>query len=435
MRLNETHDPSRKSWVESANAPGTDFPLQNLPLGVYTVGGDPARRIGVAIGDQVLDLAAACEQGLIALDDALARAVRAPQLNALMALGPVAASRLRASVFELLRAGHPAQARARECLRPLSALTLQLPAGIGDFTDFYTSIHHATRAARAMRPGAELAANFRHLPIAYHGRASSVVASGTDCTRPAGQLGPDPQGAAYLPTRALDFELEVGCFIGQGNPLGQPISLDRAEDHIFGLCLVNDWSARDIQRWEAQPLGPFLAKSFMTSISPWVVTLEALAPFRMAPQPRSADDPPIAAALASPAHDQAGAIGIALRASLSTPAMREHGRAAQPISAPDFAAQYWTLFQMVAHHASNGCNLRPGDLISSGTVSGPDIADSGCLLERTRNGAEPLRLASGETRGYLEDGDIVMLGGRCEKAGYAGIGFGTCEGRVVSRRR
>ncbi|HTJ98823.1 MAG TPA: fumarylacetoacetase, partial [Bordetella sp.] len=310
---------------------------------------------------------------------------------------------------------------------------MHLPVRVGDFTDFYTSIHHATRAARAMRPDGELATNFKHLPIAYHGRASSIVASGTDCVRPRGQLGADPQGPVYVASRALDFEAEVGCFIGTGNRLGVPVSLDDAQNHIFGVCLVNDWSARDIQRWEAQPLGPFLAKSFMTSISPWVVTLQALAPFRTALPSRSGNDPKISPALTSSAHTASGAIGIALRASLATASMRQRNIPAEVISRPDFADQYWTLFQMLAHHTSNGCNLRTGDLLSSGTVSGADIADSGCLLERTSNGVHPLHLANGEARTYLEDGDIVALQGRCERSGYAGIGFGTCQGKIVAR--
>jgi fumarylacetoacetase len=310
---------------------------------------------------------------------------------------------------------------------------MQLPARVGDFTDFYTSIHHATRAARAMRPNGDLAPNFRHLPIAYHGRASSIVPSGTPCVRPHGQLGPHAEGAVYAPTQTLDFEIEVGCFIGAGNRLGEPVAVHDAESRMFGLCLVNEWSARDMQRWEAQPLGPFLAKSFMTSISPWVVTLEALAPFRTAPPARSEDEPRVSPALTSAGHARDGAVSIGLRASLSTPAMRRKGLPAEVIARPDFAHQYWTLSQMLAHHTSNGCNLRPGDLLASGTVSGADIEDSGCLLERTTHGAHPLRLASGELRSYLEDGDVLALHGRCEKPGYAGIGFGACQAQIVAR--
>jgi fumarylacetoacetase len=434
MPLNETHDTRQRSWVESANVPGTDFPLQNLPFGVYTVGSGGQRRIGVAIGDCILDLAAAHDKGRLSLDDGLADAIRRPELNALMALGADASSTLRRSLFQWLRAGGAGQSIMQECLVPMLSASMQLPVRVGDFTDFYTSIHHATRASQAMRPGAELAANFRHLPIAYHGRASSIVAGGTDCVRPSGQLGPDPEGAAYMPSRALDFEAEVGCFVGKGNRLGEPVSLDEAQDHVFGICLVNDWSARDIQRWEAQPLGPFLAKSFMTSISPWVVTLEALAPFRMAPPARSADEPKISPALTSHAHSEDGAIAIALRASLSTPAMQQRNMPAEVIARPDFADQYWTLFQMLAHHTSNGCNLQPGDLLASGTVSGREVADSGCMLERTNNGAQPLRLANGEQRAYLEDGDVLALRGRCERAGFTGIGFGDCQARIVARQ-
>ncbi|OZI18928.1 fumarylacetoacetase [Bordetella genomosp. 9] len=433
MQLNQTHDPDRRSWVDSANHPGTDFPLQNLPLGVYATRDNAAPRIGVAIGDCVLDLAAARDRGLLDVDDATAHAIREPRLNALMALGQAASSRLRRAVFELLSTRNPTPALAEECLLPVSDARMQLPAFVGDFTDFYTSIHHASRAARALRPGGELAPNFRHLPIAYHGRASSLVVSGTDCVRPSGQTGPDAAGPVYRPCAALDFEAEVACFVGPGNALGVPISLDDAASHVFGLCLVNDWSARDMQRWEALPLGPFLAKSFMTSVSPWVVTLEALAPFRTAPPPRAADEPAISPALTSAGHAADGAIRIQLQVSLSTAAMRRQGRAAEVIARPGFADQYWTLFQMLTHHASNGCNLRPGDLISSGTVSGADVVDSGCLLERTTNGTLPLRLENGESRGYLEDGDELALRGRCEREGYAGIGFGVCAGAVVPR--
>lgn len=437
MALNETHDVTIGSWVASANGAGTDFPLQNLPLGVYAADGGRNRRIGAAIGDMILDLAAAADKGLLTAalgtEPALGQALRAPTMNGLMALGRGAASALRGSLFGLLRNGSTHRAALQECLVPMASAAMQLPARIGDFTDFYTSLHHASRAARAMRPGGELAPNFRHLPIAYHGRASSVVISGTPCARPHGLLGPDPAGAQYLPSQSLDFELEVGAYVGLGNALAAPVRLDDAEAHLFGVSLVNDWSARDIQRWEAQPLGPFLSKSFMTSVSPWVVTLEALEPFRDAPPARREDDPRISPGLTSVRHAALGAVRIGLRAELETPAMRQHGQRPEVISRPDFADQYWTLAQMLTHHTSNGCNLQPGDLLSSGTVSGPDTADSGCLLERTRNGAEPLRLANGETRTYLQDGDRLVLRGRCERTGFAGIGFGVCEARIVAR--
>ncbi|OWT76904.1 MULTISPECIES: fumarylacetoacetase [unclassified Achromobacter] len=441
MILNETHDGSIGTWVSSGNSADTDFPLQNLPLGVYSQDDGRTRRVGVAIGDMILDLAATADRGLLtrspagvaSAQAALDRALRAPTLNELMALGRGAASALRRSLFDLLRGGSPHQAVLQECLVPIAAVAMQLPARIGDFTDFYTSLHHASRAARAMRPGGELAANFRHLPIAYHGRASSIVISGTPCSRPHGLLGPDPAGARYLPSQALDFELEVGAYVGSGNALAAPVSLDDAETHLFGVSLVNDWSARDIQRWEAQPLGPFLSKSFMTSVSPWVVTLDALEPFRLAPPTRKEDEPRISPALTSPGHAARGALRIGLQAGLETAVMRQLGQSPEVISRPDFADQYWTLAQMLTHHTSNGCNLQPGDLLSSGTVSGREIADAGCLLERTRNGAEPLRLANGETRSYLQDGDRLVYRGRCEHPGFAGIGFGVCEARIVSR--
>ncbi|WP_233234962.1 fumarylacetoacetase [Bordetella sp. LUAb4] len=461
MALNETHDATIGSWVSSANAAGSDFPLQNLPLGVYSTDGGRTRRIGAAIGDMILDLAATADKGILTglskgapaessagastglpsglppglpnMEPALFQALREATMNRLMALGRGAASALRRNLFELLRNGSPHQTVLQECLVPIASATLQMPARIGDFTDFYTSLHHASRAARAMRPGGELAPNFRHLPIAYHGRASSIVISGTPCARPHGLLGPDPDGAAYLPSQALDFELEVGTYVGMGNELASPVRLDDAETHLFGVCLVNDWSARDIQRWEAQPLGPFLSKSFMTSVSPWVVTLDALEPFRLAPPVRNEDEPRLGPALTSPGHAALGALRIGLEAALETAGMRQQGLQPEVISRPDFADQYWTLAQMLTHHTSNGCNLQPGDLLSSGTVSGPDIADSGCLLERTRNGVEPLRLANGETRAYLQDGDRLVYRGRCERTGFIGIGFGVCEARIVSR--
>ncbi|ANN78442.1 fumarylacetoacetase [Bordetella flabilis] len=436
--LDHTHDPAARSWVAAANVAGSDFPLQNLPLGVFETGDGHAPRIGIAIGDAVLDVAQACRRGLLALPEDITAACGASTLNALMALGPPASGALRHAAFGLLLSSSRRADAARGCLVPVSRARMRLPAHIGDFTDFYTSIHHARRAMAAMRPGATLGHNFHTLPVAYHGRASSVVASGHACVRPRGQLGMDLADIAsgartgYAATRKLDFEAEVGCFIGAGNALGHPVDLDDAEQHVFGVCLVNDWSARDIQRWEAQPLGPFLAKSFLTTISPWVVTVQALAPFRRPPAPREADAPPPPRALTSARHEALGGLAMELRIAIATAAMKQAGQAPEAIGSPAFSAQYWTLSQMLAHHTSNGCNLRPGDLLSSGTVSGPDVRDSGCLLERTRDGQTPLALSGGEQRGYLEDGDTVELRAVCAAPGAVSIGFGVCAGTVVA---
>ena len=357
-----------------------------------------------------------------------------PDLNALMALGRPAARRLRHAVFDLLEQGSGAERAASDILVPMDGVQMLLPARIGDFTDFFTSIHHAQRTGEMFRPAAPLAPNFKHLPVAYHGRASSVVVSGTPCVRPAGQTGA-PQGQArYAPSERLDFELEVGAYVGPGNPLGETVALAAAEQQLFGLSLVNDWSARDLQRWESLPLGPFLAKSFMTTVSPWVVTLDALAPFRCAAVDRGSDAPALAPELVDDGHRQAGAIDIALQVLLRTQRMRAAQEPAVVLSQARFADQYWSLFQMLVHHTSNGCNLRSGDLFASGTVSGPRREESGCLLELTHNGEEPVALPGGESRAYLCDGDEVVLRGRCERTGFRGIGFGACAGQVLSSR-
>jgi fumarylacetoacetase len=425
--LDHTHDAVARSWVAGANDGRTDFPLQNLPLGIFHTSPSARGRIGIAIGDQVLDVAAALDRGLLGEARVHEDLLRSDSLNALMAAGPTPRRLLRHAAHALLEASSPRQREARACLVPMAQVRLALPARIGDFTDFFTSLPHARRTGELARPDMPVAPNFRHMPIAYHGRASSVVASGEPCRRPKGQIG----DSRYRPTERLDFELEVGCYVGPGNLLGEPIGIDDAQAQVFGLSLVNDWSARDIQRWESQPLGPFLAKSFMTSVSPWVVTLEALAPFR-APAPRRGEgEPALSDALTSPRHEAAGAIDIQLEVLLQTGRMRREGMAPAVISRPRLVDQYWTLFQMLAHHTSNGCNLRPGDLLSSGTVSGPERENSGCLLELTAGGREPLRLPSGEERRFLEDGDTVILRGRCERDGHASIGFGECRALIV----
>jgi fumarylacetoacetase len=430
IELDHTHRADAVSWVDSAQYPDTDFPIQNLPLGVFRRG-EETPRIGIAIGMCVLDLQRAFSLGLLSRIDDLAAACGQPHLNALMALGRPAARRLRRAVFDLLAFDSDARRHADALLVGRNEVKMLVPAQIGDFTDFFTSIHHARRTGEMFRPDMPLQPNFKHLPVAYHGRASSVVPSGTPCVRPCGQTGSSPGGAVYAPTQRLDFELEVGFYIGPGNALGAPVAIDDAEQQAFGLCLVNDWSARDIQRWESQPLGPFLAKSFMTSVSPWVVTLDALAPFRCAVPPRAEDEPAVSGALSSKEHTLHGGIDIALSVRLQTGRMRSEGQAPVPVARPDFVDQYWSIFQMLTHHASNGCNLRSGDLLSSGTVSGPERENSGCLLELTNNGKEPLVLPNGESRSFLEDGDMVEFSGRCRRDGYRSIGFGACRATVA----
>jgi len=436
FETDHTHDPRVQSWVAGANAPGTEFPIQNLPLGVFSTAGANARRIGVAIGDQILDLSAALDKGLLPGLEGLSAALRSNNLNSLMSSGRAARQAVRDAAFALLRADAGHLTAAGACLVATRDAQMQLPAQIGNFTDFFTSIHHVRRTGELIRPEMPVAPNFRHMPIAYHGRASTVVESGVPCIRPRGQLG-DPLGAAqvYAPSQRMDFELEVGCFVSRENALGQPISIDDADDHMFGLCLVNDWSARDIQMWESYPLGPFLAKSFMTTASPWVVTLEALAPYRVPAPTRDAGEVPVPAALTSAKHAAQGGISISLQVLLQTAAMQKSGIAPAVISQPQFSDQYWTLTQMLTHHASNGCSLRTGDLLSSGTVSGPERKDSGCLIEFNAGGKQALSLPSGETRLFLEDGDTVWLRGVCEREGYKSIGFGECKGQIVSDAR
>jgi len=433
MPLDETHDPALGSWVRSAA--GSDFPIQNLPLGVFRAAGAPAARIGAAIGDWILDLCACDEVGLFAGSLAeVGAACREGALNRLMSLGPAAGAALRRQVSAWLREepkGHPLRARLEPLLVPRHGAAMLLPAAIGDYTDFYASIHHATNVGSMFRPDEPLLPNYRHVPIGYHGRASSVVPSGTPVLRPSGQSRPEGSSEpGFGPSRRLDYELEVGAFIGNGNALGAPIRLADAGDHLFGICLVNDWSARDIQQWEYQPLGPFLAKSFSTTISPWIVTTEALEPFRCAGPLRGADDPPLLPYL-DPGDDH-GRSGIDLRLEvrLATARMRGAGLDPQVVSRSSARHLYWTFAQMIAHHTSNGCNLRPGDLIASGTVSGPTRESRGCLLELTWRGTQPLTLPSGEERRFLEDGDDVVFRGWCERDGFVRIGLGECAGRI-----
>lgn len=421
-----------KSWVESANLPGTDFPLENLPYGVFRQGSQG--RIGVAIGDQVLDLHECAAQGLFdSLPPGSVGACSSESLNRLMELGPQAWRAFRRRLIEWLDESAPQRVRdgIKPFLIPIRDVQMQLPAQIGDYTDFYASIHHAARVGKLFRPDNPLLPNYKYVPIGYHGRASSIVVSGTEIQRPRGQTkAPSAEAPAFGFSRSLDYELEVGIFIGAGNLLGQPIPIARAEQQIFGLCLVNDWSARDIQSWEYQPLGPFLAKSFATTISPWVVSLEALAPYRVPVAERPQGDPAPLPYLAQVDPDRA-AIEITLEVFLESKQMREGGIGPIQLSSGNLRDLYWTPAQLVAHHTSNGCNLRAGDLLATGTISGPQEGSEGCLLEM-KHRKEPIRLPTEETRIFLEDGDRITFRGSCQRAGLPRIGFGECTGEIVS---
>jgi fumarylacetoacetase len=431
-QLNITHDPNARSWVASANAAGTDFPIQNLPFAVFRRNHTESFRGGVAIGDAIVDLAALNRLGLF--KDVAAEGLGAaaqPTLNALMQSGPAVWSALRRGLFEALLQGSSNQAVVTQCLVPQREARFNVAANIGDYTDFFISIHHATAVGRLFRPDNPLMPNYKWVPIGYHGRSSSIGVSGQSFPRPRGQRMPPGASAPSVgPSQRLDYELEMGVFIGGGNTLGEPIPMADAESHIFGLCLLNDWSARDIQAWEYQPLGPFLAKSFATSISPWVLTLEALAPFRV-PFTRPPEDPQPLPYLDSAANREHGAFDIHLEVLLETPRMRETGSAPQRLSETNFRHSYWTLPQLVAHHTVNGCNLRAGDLFGSGTQSGPTPAEAGSLLELSAGGTKPLAVGTTEKRTFLEDGDTVIFRGRCERAGAASIGFGELRGQVL----
>ncbi|HTS24005.1 MAG TPA: fumarylacetoacetase [Casimicrobiaceae bacterium] len=419
--LDETHDPALASWVESANAADADFPIQNLPFGRFRRPQATEWCIAVAIGDQALDLLRA---GLVDTDD----------MNRLMQADVASRHALRRAISRALRRGSAGADRLRAWLVPQADVEMGLPCRIGDYTDFYTGIHHATNVGKLFRPDNPLLPNYKWVPIGYHGRASSIVASPRPFERPSGQFKlPDEPAPSFGPTRRLDFELELGAFVGMPNALGEPIPMEQAEAHLFGLALLNDWTARDVQTWEYQPLGPFLSKSFATSVSPWIVTLEALAPFRV-PFERPAGDPQPLPYLDSVANRRTGAIDISLEVALQTAAMRDAGSPAQPLMTSNFRESYWTLAQLVAHHSVNGCNLQAGDLLGTGTQSGSAPAQGGSLLELSQGGKLPLRLANGESRSFLEDGDSVILRARCERSGFRRIGFGECRGTVLPAR-
>jgi fumarylacetoacetase len=433
--LNETHAPTLKSWVASANAQDTDFPIQNLPFAVFRRRGTPeAWRGGVAIGDQIVDLAAVVAAGVFTEEAGLAAQAGAQdRLNSLMAMGHGAWSALRLAMSRGLREGSGQQAALQACLVPQAQAEFALPARIGDYTDFYVGIHHATSVGKLFRPDNPLLPNYKWVPIGYHGRASTIVVSGQPFKRPQSQLmAPGAAQPVLAPTKRLDFELELGVFIGTGNAQGQPISVNEAESHVFGLALFNDWSARDVQGWEYQPLGPFLSKNFASTVSPWIVTMDALAPFRRA-FARPAGEPDPLPYLDSPDNRADGAIDVALEVLLQTRQMREAGQPPQCISRSNFAdAAYWTVAQMVTHHTVNGCALASGDLLGTGTLSGARPEEAGSLLELTQGGKQPITLPNGEQRIFIEDGDSVALAGRCSKPGFRSIGFGPCEATVLS---
>ena len=434
--LNETHDPALKSWLASANTAGCDFPIQNLPFAVFRRrGSGESFRGGVAIGDQIVDLAALAKAKVFTGDAAAAAQAGAQdKLNAMMALGTSAWSALRLALSRALREGASEQATLQACLVPQAEAEYDVPARIGDYTDFYTSVHHATNVGRLFRPDNPLLPNYKWVPIGYHGRASSIGVSGQQFRRPMGQiLPPGATQPVVGPSKRLDIELELGVFMGRGNALGEPISIEAAEQHVFGLCLFNDWSARDIQAWEYQPLGPFLAKSFASTMSPWLVTLEALAPYRV-PFAHPPEDPQPLPYLDSPTNRATGGFDIELTAELQTPAMRERGIAPHRLCLTNYRHAYWTVAQMVAHHTVNGCNLNAGDLLGSGTLSGPEPEQAAALLELTMGGKQPVQLPQGEQRVFLEDGDTVTLRGWCQREGAARIGFGECVGTVLPAR-
>jgi fumarylacetoacetase len=429
-QLVDPNDPALRSWVESANDPAGDFPIQNLPYGTLDGG------VAVRIGAKALRLRDALDADLLVRkltdNEDFQYAAHTAWLNGIAELEPEQQSMLRRNLAHLFAAGSPAKAKVERLLIDAESPTDEPPFVVGDYTDFYASLHHATNVGSMFRPNNPLLPNWKHVPIGYHGRASSIVASGTGIVRPHGQtVSSDDGPPAFGPSKLLDYELEVGFFVGRGNQLGATIPIAEAWSHIFGFCLVNDWSARDIQKWEYQPLGPFLAKNFATTVSPWVVVREALEPFRVPGPPRSADDPKVLDYLDDPAGTN---LDLTLEVLVSSAAMREKGMSPTLVSRGGFRDMFWTPAQMLAHHASNGCNMEVGDLLASGTVSGPTKESRGCLLERTWRGTEPIALGDGTERKFLQDGDEVVLRGFCEAPGRPRIGFGECRGIVLPAR-
>lgn len=431
--INETHDINLKSWVASANEANCDFPIQNLPFAeVRRKNSDEAFRGAVAIGDQVIDLAKVNELGLFSGDAQIAvKAASQATLNEFMGLGQQYWSALRLALSKALREGASEQAQLSEVLIAQADIEFALPCRIGDYTDFYTSIYHATAVGSLFRPDNPLLPNYKWVPIGYHGRSSSIDVSGQTFHRPNGQTkAPDAEVPSFGPCKRLDYELELGIYLGKGNELGDAIAIENAENHVFGFCVFNDWSARDLQAWEYQPLGPFLAKNFASTVSPWIVTTEALAPFRTN-WTRDENDPQPMDYLESAHNREFGAFDIKMDVQIETEKMRAAGEAPTQVSKSSFKHSYWTVAQMVTHHTVNGCNFQPGDMLGSGTQSGPEHEEAGSLLELSRGGKEKITLANGEQRAFLEDGDNVIMRGWCEKDGFARIGFGSVEGTVL----
>jgi fumarylacetoacetase len=423
---------AHQSWLPDANDPATDFPLTHLPFGAFATGGQ--QHLCVAIGAHLLDLHAAAEADLLPQD--LKTACQSPTLNAFLALGPSAWAHLRRTLTALLEASAPNQDQTGATLHSIAGAELLRPIDIPNYTDFYASIHHATRVGLLFRPDQPLLPNYKHIPIGYHGRASSIVASGTPIFRPIGQSRPVSleEKPKFLPTQCLDYELELALYIGQPSLFGDPTPIGKAAHHLFGVSLLNDWSARDLQSWEYQPLGPFLAKNFATTISPWITPMSALEPFRVPAAKRPAADPKPLPYLSSTVDQNHGAVNVELEVFLSTHKMRENKLEPVLISRSNPRDLYWTPAQLIAHHTSNGCNLQIGDILATGTISGPTEASSGCLLELTRNGAQSLTLPTGEVRTFLADGDEVILRGHCEQPGHPRIGLGECRGTILPAR-
>ena len=438
FEINETHDQNLKSWIESANAPDTDFPIQNLPFCVFGNKADfESIRIGVVIGDKVLDITDGYDKKIFEKHGwqvAMSAFDHSFLSSELMEDGQEELSSFRRRLIEIFREDVDDKTRrtVESCLVSVSDAMFLVPSKIGDYTDFYCSIFHATNVGAMFRPDNPLLPNYKYIPIGYHGRASSIVVSGTDVKRPKGQNRADADAPpVFIPAKNLDYEMEVGFFVGKGNQLGESIPIESAEEHIFGLCLVNDWSARDIQAWEYQPLGPFLAKNFATTISPFVVTMEALAPFRVPAFEREEGDPQPLDYLNGETNRQSGGFDIKLEVYIQTPKMRDENSAPFLLSRSNMKDLYWTIGQMLTHHASNGCNLQTGDLMATGTVSGKGKDERGCLLELTWRGKEPIQLPNGEERRFLEDGDEIIMKGFCEREGFRRIGFGECRGRIL----
>lgn len=439
--INETHDPQLKSWVESANDPNTDFPIQNLPFCFFRHRStEYGKSVGVKIGNQILDISQLFKiidrSDLFTSSYVYSGLVYAysgeKAFQSLLTSETKTLSLLRKFFVEVLRDNYPSEKREKlsKCLLPVSESTFVIPP-IGDYTDFYASIFHATNIGSMFRPDNPLLPNYKYVPIGYHGRASSIVVSGTEIQRPQGQTRPDPEKPPVFGlSKSLDYEMEVGFFVGRGNNMGESVSIEKAEEHIFGLCLVNDWSARDIQPWEYQPLGPFLAKNFATTISPFVVTMEALAPFRTKAFQRPEGDPAPLPYLYSEENEKLGGIDITLEVHLQTAKMREENFEPVRLSKGNFADMYWTIAQLLTHHTSNGCNLQTGDLLASGTISGETKDSVGSMMELTWRGTRPLTLPNGETRKFLEDGDEIIMRGYCEREGFRRIGFGECRGKI-----